>query len=146
MPKAYVPQNLKTTVSERARRRCEYCKSPERYSPSPFAVEHILPEDKGGPTTEDNLAWSCMGCNHHKHTCTESLDPETGFLTPLFNPRTQRWSDHFGWSEDFLTIVGLTPTGRATVERLQLNRENLLNLRELLLLGNFHPPPESEPE
>lgn len=146
MPKAYVSQSLKATVSERARRYCEYCKSPERYSPSPFSVEHILPEDRGGPTTEDNLAWACMGCNHHKHTCIESLDPETRLLTPLFNPRTQRWSDHFAWSEELLRIIGLTPTGRATVERLQLNRENLQNLRELLLLGGFHPPPEPERE
>jgi hypothetical protein len=48
----------------------------------------------------------------------------------------------FGWSDDFTLIVGLTPIGRATVEALQLNREGLVNLRQVLYAMGIHPPPE----
>jgi hypothetical protein len=38
------------------------------------------------------------------------------------------------------TLVGLTPTGRATVETLKLNREGLINLRRVLYVMGEHPP------
>jgi hypothetical protein len=50
------------------------------------------------------------------------------------------WEAHFVWNEDFVTMVGLTPTGRATIERLQLNREGVVNLRRVLRAINQHPP------
>jgi hypothetical protein len=59
---------------------------------------------------------------------------------PLFHPRLQQWSEHFTWSEDGKRIIGLTPTGRATVETLRMNREELVNLRELLIAVGKHPP------
>ena len=108
-----------------------------------FAIEHIEPRDKGGPTTMDNLAQACQGCNSHKHTKTEALDPVSKELSPLYHPRHQRWHDHFGWSNDYTRVVGLTPTGRATVEALHLNRRSLINLRRVLTLIEEHPPMES---
>jgi hypothetical protein len=65
-------------------------------------------------------------------------------LVPLFNPRQQRWDEHFAWSEDSLRITGLTPVGRATVEALQLNREGLVNMRRVLYAVGEHPPQETE--
>jgi hypothetical protein len=61
----------------------------------------------------------------------------------LFNPRRQLWKQHFSWSEDFLQIIGRTPTGRATVEALHLNRPELVNLRRALLLIDEHPSQRS---
>lgn len=61
---------------------------------------------------------------------------------PLFHPRRQKLSEHFRWSADFLTVIGLTEVGRATVEALQLNREGVQNLRELLASSERHPPRE----
>jgi hypothetical protein len=61
-------------------------------------------------------------------------------LHPLFNPRQQKWGEHFNWSENFTRIIGLTPTGRATVVSLQLNREELLNFRRILFAAGEHPP------
>jgi 5-methylcytosine-specific restriction endonuclease McrA len=132
---------LRRRVGERARWRCEYCLSPAAFSTQPFAVDHILPQSRGGPTTLQNLALSC-GCNGHKGDRTHARDPQTGRTVPLFNPRRQRWTRHFGWSEDFLRIVGRTATGRATTEALHLNRPELINLRRLLLLIEEHPPRE----
>jgi hypothetical protein len=48
----------------------------------------------------------------------------SGEIVPLYHPRRDRWDTHFVWSDDFLLIVGLTPTGRATVATLFLNRES----------------------
>jgi pSer/pThr/pTyr-binding forkhead associated (FHA) protein len=63
-------------------------------------------------------------------------------LVPLYHPRNQQWSDHFAWNEDFSLIIGLTATGRATVETLQINREGVVNLRRVLYTMGEHPPVE----
>jgi hypothetical protein len=73
------------------------------------------------------LAWSCSWYNASKSIKTHVRDSQTGRLVPLFNPRRQRWSQHFAWSEDTLLIIGQTAIGRATVEALQLNRTERLS-------------------
>jgi hypothetical protein len=60
----------------------------------------------------------------------------------FYHPRQQRWQDHFTWNEDFSIIIGLTPTGRVTVDILQLNREGVVNLRRMLYALGEHPPAE----
>lgn len=95
---------------------------------------------KNGLTDLSNLAYSCGGCNAHKKDKTESPDPLTRQLASLFNPRIDDWSEHFEWSDDDLHVVGITPTGRATVNRLKVNREGNVNLRCLLILAELHPP------
>jgi 5-methylcytosine-specific restriction endonuclease McrA len=102
-------------VLARARGRCEYCHTPDGFVPGSFAVEHIVPRSKGGRTRLDNLALSCPACNGHKYNKIEGADPLNRTLVPLFNPRKQHWAEHFVWSDDFTLLVGLTPTGRATV-------------------------------
>lgn len=135
-----VSAELRTLVVERARDRCEYCLSPARYATQRFSVEHVLPRTRGGQTVLENLALACQGCNNHKYNHTETVDPVSGLIVPLYNPRRDYWSDHFAWSADLLIIVGLTPTGRATVAALLLNRAGVANLRRLLLLVGEHPP------
>jgi hypothetical protein len=103
-----------------------------RYSPDPFSVEHISPRVLGGRNSPANPALSCQSCNTLKYACTEATYPLTGVLASLFHPRQHRWSDHFAWSEDFTLIVGRTSTGRATIARLKMNREGVVNLRTIL--------------
>lgn len=133
------PPSLGRLVAERAQWRCEYCLSPAAFSTQPFEVDHIIPRRRNGPTALENLALSC-GCNSYKGRRTHARDPQTGRSVPLFHPRRQRWSRHFMWSEDFMTIIARTATGRATVMTLQLNRPELLNLRRALLAIGEHPP------
>ena len=71
---------------------------------------------------------------------TEAVDPETGISVPLFNPRTQIWAEHFSWSEDGTSIIGQTPTGRATIVALSLNRELRVRARALWVEVGWHPP------
>jgi hypothetical protein len=103
-------------------------------------VEHILARARGGTTTLDNLALACQGCNNHKYDKVEAPDPITGRSAPLFHPRRDRWVEHFTWSDDFSLVLGLSPTGRATVEALYLNRDGVTALRRLLYKHGEHPP------
>ncbi len=131
---------VKERVARRAHGHCEYCRSWAEYSPDTFSIEHCLPLVLGGSDDSSNLALSCQGCNNRKFTSVEAEDPVTGERVPLFHPRRDRWSDHFAWNEDCTLMLGLTLTGRATVEKLDLNRPGVVNLRRLLLTIGLHPP------
>jgi len=140
MAESRLTTKLKRAVSERARDCCEYCRSQAKFSPDPFSIEHIVPQAGGGSIEMTNLALSCQGCNNRKYISVDALDPVSGRTLALYNPRRQQWTDHFTWSDDFTMMVGITPTGRATVEKLQLNREGVVNLRRVLFLADEHPP------
>ena len=140
MPETRVRGRTRNAVFERAKHRCEYCQTPVAYAIQPFVTEHIIPIARGGKSILDNLASACGGCNAFKYDKTEALDPAEGLLCPLFNPRIDVWLEHFTWDADFTRIIGLTSVGRATVGALRLNREGLVNIRRLLVLGGEHPP------
>lgn len=140
MTKALSRAALRRLVVARAQGCCEYCFSQMRYSSHSFALEHIIPKTRDGKTEESNLALACQGCNDHKHTKIKALDPLNGKLAPLFHPRQQQWKEHFTWSADYMEIIGLTPSGRATVVALRLNRPEVVNLRRVLLAFDEHPP------
>ncbi len=139
----YVPVKLRNLVVKRANFICEYCRSPEDFSAESFAVEHIFPRSLGGKTVEENLAFACLGCNSHKATKTKAIDPVGEINVALFDPRVQNWSEHFTWNNDYTEIIGLTSTGRATVEALKLNRKGVKNLRWVLFTVGKHPPEEN---
>jgi hypothetical protein len=144
MPRRHVTAQERQIIAERARGCCEYCRSRVDFATQSFSVEHIIPASRGGETTLDNLALACPGCNGHKYTKTEAPDPIDGTVVPLYNPRPQRWQDHFRWNADFTRIVGLTPTGRATVSALQMNRPGVMNIRRALFAIGLHPPAEGD--
>ncbi|MBC8868709.1 MAG: HNH endonuclease [Planctomycetes bacterium] len=140
MTDAPISPAVRQAVRESASCCCEYCFSQEKYCPDPLSIEHIIPRARGGSNDESNLAFSCQGCNGRKHVAVSAIDPVTEKDVPLYHPRQDVWSDHFAWSRGFSEIIGKTPSGRATVERLQLNRESLVNLRIVLRSVGNHPP------
>lgn len=140
MSRLYIPKETKDFVFKRADFKCEYCFSLDQYSSSTFAVEHIIPVSKKGTNDLDNLALSCHGCNKHKYNKMFGFDHETGLLSPLYNPREDDWKTHFKWNNDYTLILGLTSTGRATVETLLLNRFRLVNQRQVFIEAGLHPP------
>jgi HNH endonuclease len=104
-------------------------------------IEHRIPIAKGGTSTELNLWLSYPLCNRFKSDHTSARDPESGVEVPLFNPRTERWSEHFRWSADGTRVIGLTPTGRATVVLLHLADDpDALLVRSYWVLAGWHPP------
>lgn len=140
MPELRISGELRQQIAWRADGCCEYCRSQTRYATQPFSIEHVIPRSKGGPTTFENLALACQGCNNHKYDKVDARDPVSGERVSLYHPRRDRWEEHFSWSDDFTLIVGLTPTGRATVVALSLNRDGVVNLRRLLYTIGEHPP------
>lgn len=136
----WISRTTRDSVANRASLLCEYCKAPRNYSPSPFNVEHIVPISRGGDSHTDNLAHSCHGCNCLKSDKVSAIDPVSDLEVPLFHPRRDEWSDHFVWDASGLLIIGTTPTGRATVDLLKLDRPELINLRSLLVMVGKHPP------
>src|SRR5262249_56580380 len=115
MTRPHIPAELDRTIRDTARNRCGYCLSPQRLVMARLEIEHIRPRAAGGSDDESNLWLSCPICNGHKSDKTEAVDPETKATVPLFNPRKQKWKDHFRWSADGIRIIGLTPIGRGTV-------------------------------
>jgi hypothetical protein len=104
-------------------------------------IEHLVPLAKGGTSEEQNLWLACPLCNGHKSDKIGAIDPESGNLEPLFNPRTQAWSDHFRWSNDGTQIIGLTSTGRATVTALRLDSDpDALEVHRYWVEAGWHPP------
>jgi hypothetical protein len=104
-------------------------------------IEHIIPLAKGGQDRESNLWLACPICNRHKSDKIAGIDATTGKSVPLFNPRKQKWFEHFRWSEDGLRIIGLTPVGRATVTALHLSDDpDALLVRSYWVVAGWHPP------
>ena len=136
----HVSQFMRHRVRERAKELCEYCHAPTNFASASFHCEHIIPRKVGGESALDNLAWACPSCNSAKHTKTHARDPQTGQRVPLFNPRLKKWNRHFMWSDDLLLIIGRTRTGRATVEALNMNRFEQVNLRRALRGSREHLP------
>ncbi len=126
-----LPADVRRLVAERAGFRCEYCLIPESQTFIPHQIDHIIAQKHGGSATLDNLAFSCAICNKRKGTDVATIDPINGQITPLFNPRHDKWSEHFQLDE--ARIKPLSAIGRATIQLLQLNRPQLLIERELLL-------------
>jgi hypothetical protein len=120
----YIPTTLRRQVIERAGNRCEYCLLPAEVAFFPHEVDHVVAEKHGGATESNNLALACWRCNRHKGSDLASFDPQTGQLSPLFNPRAQVWTEHFAYEQE--RIIGLTPEGRTTVNLLRLNSEERL--------------------
>ncbi len=131
--------SIKKKVSERAKGLCEYCVLPESHSVSTFELEHITPISNGGKTTLRNLAWACSGCNKYKSYRVSAIDFKAGETVLFFNPRKDKWNEHFAWSEDFTEIISKTAKGRVTIKALKLNRKGLKNLRKILHLVGEHP-------
>jgi HNH endonuclease len=122
---------LRDVVRRRAGDRCEYCRLTQEQLPfSTFHVEHIIPRKHGGDDDPFNLALACDRCNAYKGANLTGIDPDTGSIVALFNPRVHVWEDHFVLSG--VTIVGLTAMGRTTVRVLNMNDTRRLRLRAML--------------
>lgn len=120
--------NTRAFVRRRAREQCEYCHLPQEATPIiSFHIEHVRAKQHGGTDDPDQLALACDRCNAYKGPNLSSIDPETGALVALYDPRVDRWDDHFRLHGD--EILGLTPTGRATVRLLNMNARRRVELR-----------------
>ena len=140
MSLTYIPAAVRQLVFQRAHGCCEYCLVPDAVVFAPHEIDHVVAEKHGGLTEAGNLALSCVLCNKHKGSDLTSIDPETGQIAPLYNPRRDRWAENFGLSEG--QIIPRTAVGRVTERLLRLNVAERIQERELLLRANAIRLPE----
>lgn len=137
---------IRQTIRERANYLCEYCHSPERLSANRFTVDHVIPKSLSGSDDIDNLALACRRCNERRYNFVAGVDPETRAIVSIFNPRQQKWKEHFTWIENGIVIQGVTPVGRATCARLDLNDmryledDSIRGTRRFWIQTRLHPP------
>ncbi len=135
---SYVSAELRRLVAECAGRACEYCLIHERDTYVGCHVDHIIAEKHGGLTELENLAFACAVCNRAKGTDIASLVPGTERLVRLFNPRVDRWDDHFRIRADSLLIEPLSDMGAVTAHLLGFNEiERVLERQALVKIGHF---------
>lgn len=137
MARSHIPAPLRRLVIERAEGYCEYCLLHQDDTVFVHHVDHVIALKHGGRTEEENLALACMECNLRKGPDLAAIDPVEGTLAPLFNPRIQRWSEHF--TLENASLVGKTPHGRATVALLRMNNPARLLERQRLILAGRYP-------
>ena len=137
MNPARISPALRREVRERANGCCEYCFLPEERAFFPHEPDHIIATKHGGKSTIDNLALACLDCNRFKGSDIASIDPVSGELFPLFNPRTQKWSEHFTLEGGH--IKARTAAARVTDRVLKLNLQSRVEVREILARIGLYP-------
>jgi hypothetical protein len=133
----YISARLRRLVIRRSGGRCEYCRLSQAGQEATFHIDHITPLASGGQTAADNLALACVSCSLRKGARETALDPNTGDEVPLYHPRRDLWSEHFAW--EGVHLLGLTATGRATINALDLNRRMILAIRKEEAAIGRHP-------
>lgn len=140
MARLYMTKELKRLVSHRAEGLCEYCLISEEDSGG-CQFDHIISVKHGGKTTAENLAYACLYCNLNKGTDLGSIIWRTGELVRFFNPRREKWSEHFRL--EGAIIQSLTDIGEVTARILQFNSSDRLLERQLLIEVNRYPSPDA---
>lgn len=139
MTKGYISEYLRQLVIAKASSRCEYCLLSQAAQEATFHIDHVVPVTAGGETVLENLALACVSCSLRKAARQKVIDLETGNEVPVYNPRRDTWSQHFRWDGPYL--IGLTATGRATVDALAMNRPIIVAIRQEEAVLGRHPSP-----
>lgn len=129
---------LQEVVWSRANRCCEYCCIQQARDELGFQIDHVIALQHRGLTVPENLALAYYSCNHYKGPNLAGFDTETGNVVPLFNPRRDRWSEHFCWAGP--ELMGLTAADRVTVHVLSINERHRVEFRQALIDAGEFPP------
>ena len=93
----------------------------------------------GGTDDLENLALACPACNYSKSNHLLGLDEEGLAGRPLFNPRKDRWEEHFEFDRTSLELRGKTAQGKGTVKRLRMNDRMQIEARRHWLELELYP-------
>jgi len=135
---SYISAALRRLVLQRAGGYCEYCGVSQEGQEATFHIDHVIPRTAHGETVAENLALACVSCSLHKSARQIAIDPQSGDEVALYNPRRDIWHEHFRW--EGVHVVGLTSTGRVTVDALHMNRPLILAIRQEAAALGRHPP------
>lgn len=129
-----VSDRIAEDVQVRAHGLCEYCKLPNALLNIEFEIDHVIARSHRGSDEFGNLAWACFRCNQFKGTNLSSVDPLTGRIISLFNPRKNNWMRHFAMRQG--VIHPLTAKARATLSLLQMNDKGYVLVRNAYFDSN----------
>ena len=132
-----ISPEMRQIVATRAHNVCEYCLIAEADAYFRFQVEHIISRKHGGSSELENLALACVFCNRYKGSDIASLTPQTNKLIRFYNPRIDRWQEHFRLNG--VVLEPLTGIGEATVRILQMNHGDQILEREVLSKRGRYP-------
>jgi hypothetical protein len=136
----WISAELRQTIADRAKQLCEYCLIAETDTFYGCQVDHIISLKHGGSSDPDNLAFACTLCNRAKGSDIGSIS-KSGDFTRFFNPRTDRWLDHFRL--EGATIHQLTLIGEVTVRIFGFNDSARLHEREEMIRFGKYPLDDS---
>ena len=72
-------------IFERDKNTCQYCgRACDRRE---LNLDHVLPRDRGGPTSWENIVCSCIDCNTHKANRT----PQEAGMRLIRKPKRPKW-------------------------------------------------------
>ncbi len=121
---------IRAAIREAYRRRCGYCGVSEVWVGGELEIDHFRPRRRGGADSLDNLVYACTTCNRFKSDYWPPADaPES---LRLLHPGQDDLAAHLLESANG-RLVGLTPRACFHIDRLRLNRPQLIDLRQLRL-------------
>ncbi|MGI8883818.1 MAG: HNH endonuclease [Pyrinomonadaceae bacterium] len=132
-----ISSEIRQMVASRANFVCEYCLIAESDAYFKFQVEHIISRKHGGTSELENLALACVFCNRYKGSDIATLSFETGGLIRFYNPRVNRWREHFRLNG--VKIESITEIGEATIRILQMNHNDQILERQVLSRRGRYP-------
>ena len=132
----WISAELRQTIADRAKQLCEYCLIAEADTFYGCQVDHIISVKHGGSSELHNLAYACAPCNRAKGSDVGSI-ASSGEFTRFYNPRTDRWAEHFRLSG--ATIEWLTPIGEVTARIFGFNDSVRLHEREEMIRFGKYP-------
>jgi len=133
----YISDNLRTRVELRANGFCEYCRIAIEDTYFGSEIDHIISFKHRGKTEFENLALACQPCNRNKGSDLGSLSETSNILVRFFNPRTDKWSEHFRVNSN-AEIESLTEIGEVTAFIFGFNESERISERKgLIELGKF---------
>lgn len=141
MSRPYISEELRRLVATRADDLCEYCLIHKDDTFLGCEIDHIISLKPGGTNDEDNLAHACAFCNRQKGSDIGSvLLPSREFIR-FFDPRRDRWMEHFRLDE--LLITPLTGIGKVTARILGFNSDDRILERQTLMAVGRYPTAEA---
>ncbi len=118
-------ERLRERVREQFGRRCAYCCVHEDDAGATLTVDHHRPRAAGGDDAADNLVYACARCNDHKGAYWHEKDPPH---IVLLHPGRADLTEHL-LEQDDGRMIGITPAGQFFLDRLRLNRPQLVAYR-----------------
>jgi hypothetical protein len=124
-----VSTEARATVRAAFGGRCGYCGVSETSVGGELEIDHFRPQAAGGSDDIENLVYACTACNRFKGDYAPASDAPDSLR--LLHPQRDDLRAHL---EETVhgRLIGLTPRGWFHIQRLHLNRPQLVELRHLL--------------